>query len=62
MTEKKSAWKDYDVDVQLTGTRTIRIGARNAMEALEKAEMTLELDCGIILYCEAVCLRKVKGA
>lgn len=60
MNENK-LWLEYEVDVRMTGFRTIKVKARNATEAVEKAELPLEPGGGIILHCEAEYIRKVKG-
>ena len=37
MQEKKSVWKDYDVEVQAVGCAVVRVKARNPEEAMQKA-------------------------
>ncbi|MEJ2023415.1 MAG: hypothetical protein P8Y00_00055 [Deltaproteobacteria bacterium] len=52
---------EYDVDVRLIGSRTVRIRARNMTEAIEMAQRPVKLDNGAILFYEAVSARKVEG-
>jgi hypothetical protein len=52
---------EYDVNVRLTGSRTVRIRARSVAEAIEAAQRPVKLDNGAILFYEAVSARKVEG-
>jgi hypothetical protein len=58
--KEKENVNEYDVDVRLSGYTTIRVKAKNAKNAIECAERPLEPGDGIRLYCEVVCLKKVK--
>ena len=59
MAKKKSVRKYYDVRVRLTGTRSVKIVAQSAMDAVEAAQKPIRLDDGIILFCEAESVRQV---
>ena len=59
MAKKKSARKDYNVRVRLTGTRTVRVRAQSAMDAVEAAQKPIRMDDGTILFCEAESVRRV---
>jgi len=50
---------EYEVKVRLTGTRTVRVKARSAIDAVEAAQKPIRMDDGTILFCEAESGRRV---
>ena len=50
---------EYEVKVRLTGTRTVRVRAQSAMDAVEAAQKPIRMDDGTILFCEAESGRRV---
>ena len=58
-TKPNTVLAEYDVDVQVVGTHTIRVRAQGACEAIEAAQKTVKMDDGTILFYKAVGLRAV---